>query len=424
MTGRRVPAAVESLLREYRSHTPGSAALHRSMRRTLAAGETRVVTFYEPYPVAVREAQGARVVDVDGATYVDLVNNMGSLIHGHRFPPVLAALSDAMAELGTAQAAPNRPLNDFAAALVERFPAFERVRILNSGSEAAILAARIARRVTGRRRLVTCVGAYHGMGEDFAPDAADTVRLPYNEPSAVEQVIDDSIAAVFVEPFLGHAGAIPADPGFLQAVEAWARRRGALFVLDEVQSMRNDFRAYHGLTGLRPDLVMMGKAVAGGIPVGLLGGRRELVEVAAFGHPDGLKHSGTFNGNVLTCAAGCACLEHLSRGAIGRLNQRSAELAASIPGLAERAGHTVSVTRSGSTMAIHFRPEAPRDAVQAAERPAAAALLHIAALLEGLAVVPGGRLILSTALSDGDMVAIERSLETAFSRLAPLASGS
>src|SRR5215471_5115469 len=152
-----------SLTAEYETRTGASRTLHERLTRSLAGGETRAVTFYEPYPVAVVEASGARFTDADGNEYLDLNNNMASLIHGHAYPPVMKALREAGSVLGTVQAGAHAPLLELAELLVARFPGFERVRFTNSGSEAAILALRIARRATGRRQVVLFEGGYHGM---------------------------------------------------------------------------------------------------------------------------------------------------------------------------------------------------------------------------------------------------------------------
>lgn len=413
--------SLSDLLEEFEARSPNSRAFHARLASSLAGGETRAVTFTEPYPIAVAAAKGAHVVDLDGNEYLDLNNNMAALVHGHRFPPVMRAIDEAADEVGTVQAGPHRFQLAFAELLVNRFPALERIRFTNSGSEAAILALRIARRATGRERLVMFAGGYHGMGTEFADPTWATVRVPYNDLNALAAALDDTIAAVFVEPFLGHAGVVPAENGFVEALTHLVRDRGALLVVDEVQSMRNDYRGFHGALGIRPDLIIMGKSLGGGLPIGLVGGRRDLVELASVAHPHGLHHSGTFNGNVLTCAAGRACMEALDAEAIASLNDRAEALSSRLEAAARAMQLPVVVTRSGSTMCLHFQDQAPRTAEAAAPTTALARWIHVAALLEGIYMVKGGRFNLSTALTPEDLGLVGDRLVQTMRRVSALA---
>jgi glutamate-1-semialdehyde 2,1-aminomutase len=405
------------LLGEYEASTGASRAFHERIGRSLAGGETRFATFYEPYPFAVARAGGARLVDLDGNEYLDLNNNMAALVHGHGYPPIIAAVAESWSELGSVQAGSHHVQLEFAELLVDRFPGLERIRFTNSGSEAATLALRVARRATGRERVLMFEGAYHGMGAEFSDVRPDVVRVPFNDVDAVAAALDDTVAAVFAESFLGHGGVIPAERGFLEALVGLAHDGGSLFVLDEVQSMRNDYRGHHGALGIVPDLVVMGKSLGGGLPIGLLGGRRELVEIASVARPDGIHHSGTFNGNVLTCAAGLACLRALGQDQIASLNDRSQCLATRLEAAARDMRVPLVVTRSGSTLCLHFLEHVPRDARQATPYTEHARWIHIAALLEGVFVIRGGRLNLSTALTEQDLSRVEEALVRAIGRL-------
>ncbi len=320
----------------------------------------------------IERGEGAHLFDVDGNRYLDVLNNYTSLVHGHAFPPIVRALREAAAD-GSAYPAPHPLQLRWAELLTTRYPAVEQVRFTNSGTEAAILAARIARRVTARRKLVLFEGGYHGTGPEFVDDAADVVRVPYGEIS-----VDDGTAAVFVEPFLGSGGVREAGAGFLHALAHAARDAGALFVLDEVQSLRSAYQGVHGQLGLEPDLVLMGKIIGGGVAVGAVGGSRTALAVTAADRDGALMHAGTFNGNPLAAAAGVACLEALDEPAIARLNRLAEELARRL------AASGLTVRRSGSIMQVDVDD---------------AAALHLALLLEGVFAAPRGMLNLSTALS-------------------------
>src|SRR5206468_2639624 len=192
--------------------------------------------------------------------------------------------------------------------LAARVPSVQRVRFTNSGTEAALLAARIVVRATGRRRLLMFDGAYHGSATLFLPGSPDVVRVPWNDLDAVTALLGRSghdVAAMFAEPFLGAGGVRPAAPGFLAAVTALARDHDVLFVLDEVQGLRNGFGGEQGRLGLTPDLTLLGKIIGGGFPIGAVGGRADLLELTvATMTPGYVTHAGTFNGHLAAAVAG------------------------------------------------------------------------------------------------------------------------
>lgn len=370
------------------------------------------MSFFRPYPVVVDHARGARLFDVDGNEYVDVLNNYTALVHGHAFGPIVDAVAAASRD-GSVYPAPHPRQLELAEVLVDRYPAAQRVRFTNSGTEAALLAARIARRATGRPRLLLFEGGYHGTAPDFLGETADTVRVSYNDLDALLIGLDGDVAAVFAEPFLGSGGVIPAADGFLEGVQNAARETGALFVLDEVQSLRNDYRGVHGGLGLRPDLVLMGKLIGGGLPVGAVGGDAELLALTASENPGSLPHSGTFNGNVLTCAAGTESLRHLEEAAIEGLDTAARALTEGIERAALTAGVGLEVTRSGSVMHVHL---AAGDGE--IDDAASTAALHVALLLEGVYAAPRGMLNLSTALTDRDLEHVADAYGRAFERVA------
>jgi len=403
-------SAGDGLIRAYRDRTPGSAASFEAARRVLPGGETRAVTSYPPYPVIIAEGRGARLTDVDGHGYLDLVNNYTAMVHGSAFGPV----TDAVAELlprGFAFASPHPYQVALAELLAARVPSVQRVRFTNSGTEAALLAARIAVRATGRQRLLMFDGAYHGSAALFLPGSPDVVRAPWNDLDAVAALLgtaDHDIAAVFAEPFLGAGGVCPAEPGFLAAVAALAREHEVLFVLDEVQGLRNGFGGEQGRLGLTPDLTLLGKIIGGGFPIGAVGGRAELLELTVASLTPGyVTHAGTFNGHLAAAVAGAMTLRHLDAAAIARLNDSAAALASRILAGAAAAGVPAEVTRAGSIMNVHLA-----SAGQLAD-------LHLALLLHGVYTTPRGMINLSTALSPADLDDVAAAYATAFTLLRP-----
>ena len=398
--------------------TTRSKAEHGKMAASLPGGETRSVAGYEPHPVVLIAGAGAVVRDLDGNEYLDLLNNYTSLVHGHSHPQITAAVSEALPH-GTVFPAPHPAQGRLAQRLAARFPAVELTRFTNSGSEASVLAARLARHVTGRDRIAAFTGGYHGTGERFADPWDTMLRLPYNDIAAVRAAIDSTVGAVFVEPFLGSGGVVPAREDFLHAVQESARAAGALFILDEIQGLRNYYHGTHAAFRLSPDLVLMGKIIGGGLPVGAIGGQAGLLEHLSTSAPRQLAHSGTFNGNVLSMAAGDVSMELLTEAAVARLDQMAARLQDDITRAGKQAGLDVTVTRAGSIMHVHFLGDPPGDyeaAERADRRPAA--LLHLALLNHGVYTAPRGMLNLSTALSDGDLDAAAEAYERAFTAVA------
>jgi glutamate-1-semialdehyde 2,1-aminomutase len=402
-------AADGDLVRAYTDRTPGSAAASQAARRVLPGGETRAVTSYPPYPVIITEGHGARLTDMDGHVYLDLVNNYTAMVHGSAFGPAVEAVADLLPR-GYAFASPHPYQVALAELLVARMPSVERLRFTNSGTEAALLAARIVARATGRRRLLMFDGAYHGSATPFLPGSPDVARAPWNDLAAVTTLLgsDHDIAAVFAEPFLGAGGVRPAAPGFLAAVAGLVRERGVLFVLDEVQGLRNGLGGEQGRLGLTPDLTLLGKIIGGGFPIGAVGGRADLLEltVAAM-TPGNVTHAGTFNGHLAAAVAGLMTLRYLDEAAISGLNEAAAALSASIVAGAAAAGVPAEVTRAGSIMNVHLRD------------PGQLADLHLALLLNGVYTTPRGMINLSTALSPGDLDDIAAAYATAFTQIRP-----
>lgn len=412
-------ASVDEIAAAYASRRPRSRALYERLRALLPGGETRSVTFYRPFPSAIQKGEGAHILDADGHRYIDVLNNYTALVHGHAFPPAVEALQR-VARDGTAFPAPTEALADLAEQIVQRFAAAELVRFTNSGTEAAILALRIARRASGRRKIVMFNGGYHGTAPPFADGDLDAVLVPYNDLDAVEEAVSSEVAAVFAEPFLGSGGVIPAAPGFLEGVQRVARAAGALFVVDEVQAARNSYAGEHSHLAEMPDLILLGKLIGGGLPVGAVAGRGELLEHTAADRGS-LPHSGTFNGNRATLAAGSASLQALDAEAIIQLNIRAERLAAAIEAAGTAAGIAVSVTRAGSIMHVHLLPEAPTNAAEASGAdPEKTTAMHLLLLDAGVYAAPRGMLNLSTAVTGQDLDEVVRAYAGAFNQLASL----
>jgi glutamate-1-semialdehyde 2,1-aminomutase len=313
-------------------------------------------------PLFIASGAGARIRDVDGNEYIDWVCSWGPLILGHAEPSVVAAVSDAAA-LGTSFGAPTEGEVRLAAEIVDRMPSVEMVRMTSSGTEASMSAIRLARAATGREKLLKFAGAYHGhvdgllaqagsglatQGIPSSPGvpagaAESTVIVPWNDFEAVDAAFaQHEFAAVLAEAVPANMGVVPAAAGFLEHLAAGAAAAGALLIFDEVIT---GFRVAPGgaqeLTGVRPDLTVMGKIVGGGLPAAAYGGRRELMERIA---PAGdVYQAGTLSGNPLAIAAARATLRQLDTGAYHALAAKTERLASGLREAAASAARPLCV---------------------------------------------------------------------------------
>ncbi len=329
-------------------------------------------------PLFIRRAEGAWVVDADGNRYIDYVGSWGPMILGHRHPAVVKAIA-AVLNRGTSFGAPTDLEIELAEMVIEAVPTVEMVRMVNSGTEAAMSAIRLARGVTGRDLVVKFDGCYHGHADTLlvaagsgvatlgipgspgvpAPTAQHTLSLPYNDTAAFERLMKErggEVACVIVEPVAGNMGLVPPRPGFLETLRTETARHGAILIFDEVMT---GFRvAYGGAQeryGIRPDLSCFGKIIGGGLPVGAYGGKKAIMSRIA---PEGpVYQAGTLSGNPLAMAAGIATLKQLKKkGFYERLEKRSARLCAGLKQAAAQAGVPVTVDHVGSMIGLFFHP--------------------------------------------------------------------
>ncbi|MBV8135710.1 MAG: aminotransferase class III-fold pyridoxal phosphate-dependent enzyme [Deltaproteobacteria bacterium] len=390
----------------FRKQTVKSAQLAERAERVMPGGDTRTTTYHRPYPLAIDRGEGPFLFDVDGNRYIDLLGNYTSLVHGHAYPPIGEALARAARE-GTAWPARSRAQIELAELLCERIPAVESVRFCNSGTEAGMLAARVARHLTGRKFVLMARYGYHGSYDDLelgllGHDGERTLLGEFGRADTFEQLLGQrgsEIAAVFLEPVLGSSGVVAPPDGFLQRVADAAQRSGALLVLDEVITLRLSEGGAQKIFKLKPDLIMMGKIIGGGMPVGALGGRAELMAAFDPRERHSLLHSGTFNGNVLTCSAGLVSVRELTQQRIDKMEAQARRLAEEFKRLARQSEIPFSVRQFGSLMNIFFTNVAP-PATMVREDLRTMAQFHLAALNHGIFIAPRGLIALSTVISD------------------------
>ena len=327
-------------------------------------------------PLFLARAQGARVFDEDGRSYLDYVGSWGPMILGHAHPKILAAIT-AAATRGTSFGAPCALEVELAERVVRHVPSVERVRFVSSGTEATMSALRVARGFTGRRKILKFDGCYHGHADSLLVAAgsgvatlaipgsagvpegtvADTLVAPFNDLPAVESAFaahGPDLAAVIVEPVCGNMGTVAPRPGFLEGLRELTRKNGTVLIFDEVMTgFRLALGGAQQLYGVHPDMTCLGKIIGGGLPAAAYGGRAQIMGTVA---PEGpVYQAGTLSGNPLAMAAGLAALELLAEpAAYEKLESTSARLQQGLGEAARSAGAPVTINRVGSMITVFF----------------------------------------------------------------------
>lgn len=411
------------ILETYRARTRKSASIFADAQKVMPGGNSRQAGYWTPHPLAIERGEGVYLFDVDGHRYFDLINNYTSMVHGHAYPPIVEA-AEKQIRRSTAWAAGNVLQNRLAEQLVARLPAVDQVRFTNSGSEAGALAFTIARKITGRQKLLMARFGYHGLLMEFETGSAGhegplTYLATFNDLAGFKAVLaehGDEIAAVFLEPVLGSGGVIPATPEFLNGVKAAAHEAGALFVLDEVLSFRFSTGGCQKRFGIKPDLTMLGKTIGGGFPVGAVGGLAEHMKVF---DPADLKvfHSGTYNANPVTMAAGEVSVRELTAERITVMDTLAEKLKKGLTAAVKKAGLPVSVNHYGSCLNLYFSAVSPESSV-VRDDAEIMGKFHHAAMNHGLFLAPRGMIALSTVMTSAHIDEILERAEAALKDVA------
>ncbi len=335
-------------------------------------------------PLFIARAEGSHLYDADGNSYLDFVGSWGPLILGHAHPRVIEAIREA-ATRGTSYGAPSELEIELAKRIQGALPSMEMMRFVSSGTEATMSAIRLARAYTGRDKILKFDGGYHGhadfllskAGSGIAtlalPDSAGvpdaiagtSIIVPYNALDAVSRIMDERIgevAAIIVEPVAGNMGVVPPTPGYLSGLREIAHQHNALLIFDEViTGFRVAWGGAQALYQVKPDLTCLGKIVGGGLPVGVYGGRRDIMEMVAPLGP--VYQAGTLSGNPLAMAAGIATLDAIAsmRDAYERLDASGRTLEHGLAQAAQASGVPLTINRVGSMMTAFFSRDAVTD---------------------------------------------------------------
>ena len=359
-----------------------SAALFERASQYIPGGVNSPVRAFRSVgltPLYIDHGKGAHVFDVDGNEYIDYISSWGPLLLGHAYPPIQEAIRCEL-EKGTSYGACNAREVEMAELICTKFfPSVERVRMVNSGTEATMSAVSLARGFTGRDKIIKFEGCYHGHADTFLISAGsglatfgqtssagvtkhiieDTLVATYNDIESVRRTLEAhrrEVAAIILEPIMGNMGLIPPAPGFLEELRRVTEEEGVLLIFDEVIS---GFRAARGgaqeLYGIRPDLTCLGKIIGGGLPVGAFGGRADIMDrLAPLGD---VYQAGTLSGNPLALAAGITMLQTLAEPDFyTRLEEKGQAFEATIRPILDRYTDRLSYNRVGSLSTIFFTP--------------------------------------------------------------------
>ncbi|MEZ5551050.1 MAG: aminotransferase class III-fold pyridoxal phosphate-dependent enzyme [Pseudomonadales bacterium] len=361
-----------------------SAALNARAKSVLAGGGSRSTIRTDPYTLYLQSAQGSEVVDVDGNRLIDFINNYTSLIHGHSYGPITEAVRRQAAQ-GTAFSFCHESELELAELLCERVPGFDRIRFMNSGSEAVMNAIKAARAFTGRGKIAKCDGFYHGSydyaevslstgPEDWkaedpvskaysrgtpASALGEVVVIPFNEPQHTQRILErhaGELACIMIDTLPMRLGSNLVQDDYVATLAKMAREHGTLLMFDEVVSFRLGYSGSQGVLGVTPDITALGKIIGGGFPVGAVAGRAEVMSVFETG-PDGitpLPHGGTFNANPITMVAGLAAMRDMTPAAFEKLNALGAVTRAQLSAVFSELGIAGQISGRGSMFKIHL----------------------------------------------------------------------
>jgi glutamate-1-semialdehyde 2,1-aminomutase len=433
----------------YQSKRKKSKALYEDACRYLPGGDTRTATYFKPFPHYISRGEGAYLYDVDDNKLLDFQNNYTSLIHGHAHQPTVEAVQEQIKH-GSAYTAPIALQTQMAKILCERFPSIDLIRFTNSGTEANMHALRIARAFTGKAKLVKIEGGYHGTTDVFEasvdpnikkagtldqikaiPESKgvsqnalkDVLVTPFNDIERTKKVIEKSykeIACLIIEPVMGSAGQILPTMEYLQAIRELTSHYGILLVFDEVVTGRLALGGAQEVFGVIPDLTALGKIIGGGLPIGAFGGREDIMRLYD-PREKKMYHSGTFNGNAISLAAGVATILAYDQTQVNYVNELGTMFKQKLKHVTKKIGVHVEINGIGSLYNTVFTNKAVvnyRDMAQSHE--GLNQLLFMTLLTKGVFIATRGMFCMSTAMKESDIDYAIAKIEESLKEMMPV----
>jgi len=416
--------------------------------QVLPGGVSRNTIFHKPYPHYVAGAKGCIVTDIDGVERVDFANNMASLIHGHAYPPIVEAVTEQL-KRGTAYTLATEIEVRYAQHLTSRAPDFDKIRFVNSGTEAVMGMVKAARAFTGKTKIAKAEGSYNGtydyveVSQVSSPEnwgdldhpnrnplaygtppavLDDVIVYPFNDIERTVALLDenaDDIACVLIDPIPHRVGLFEATDEFVEAIYFWTRKNNALMVFDEVITFRTNYGGAQQNYRVAPDITALGKMIGGGFPVGAFAGRSDVMAVMDPNEsPLRLPHSGTFSANPITMTAGYVAMQDFDEKALHKLNALTAKAISQIKEAIKVADIPMSISGTGSMFRLHPRnttPKSYREAYQTAkEKVVMTKILDHLFYKENIIMVNTGTCMFSTVITQKEVDQLSQGMLNAF----------
>lgn len=430
-----------------------SEEIYKQACEVLTGGVSRNTVYRKPFPHYAEKASGCYITDIDGTERIDFANNMAALIHGHAHPAIIKAVTEQLHK-GTAYTLASEIEVALAKLLCNRVKSFERIRFVNSGTEAVMAMIKAARAFTDRPKIAKAEGAYHGTydfaevsqtsnlsnwGDIDCPNSVplvfgtpqgvldDVVIFPFNDIDRTITILDkqaDQIACVLIDPVPHRVGLIPATDEFIEAIYNWTRKNGALLVFDEVVTFRVNYGGAQEKYSVSPDITALGKIIGGGFPVGAIAGRADIMKVLD-PRESNLKfpHSGTFSANPITMTAGFVAMDLFNQDAVLKLNSLTNKAINQIEEVIRIVDVPISITGAGSMFRFHLSQTPPttyREAYQSKETYAVINdLLDFLYFNENILMINTFACMFSTVLSQKEIDRLSEGLLRAFKTLKP-----
>ena len=422
----------------YKEKFPVSKEHHEKLINYIPGGATRSLSYFKPYPIHIDYGQGAYVFTHEGHKLLDVTNAYGAIVHGHGDPDVVKAVQDGIVK-GSQYSTPTNGQYKLAKLLCERIPGFDRVRFVNSGTEATLFALRTARAYTGKDKVLKMTGGFHGTHDCVAASTKknvitagipkgmteDMLEVPFNDFQAFEKAVKENhkeLAAVIMEPFLGAGGVVLPKQGYLEHVRKVTLDNNVLLIFDEIFSYRVNTGGCQKLYGVTPDLTTVGKVVGGGLPIGVFGGKEEIMNIYCHentGKP--LYHSGTFNGYETVMQAGYAALAKYDENAVAYINKLGDQLQKGLLESFKSNGLNIQSNQIGSLLNLHFVNKPITTAEQVLESiEQLHTLMHLSLLNKDVFTIPRGLFILSTAMTEQEIDHLVNKIDETLKELLPL----
>ncbi len=438
----------ESVKKIYADARPNSRRLHTEACKYMPGGDTRTATFFLPFPNFIKYGDGAYMYDEDGFKLLDFQNNYTSLIHGHAHPETVEAVREQIAK-GSAYTAPFEKQIELSAILTQRFPSVDMIRYTNSGTEANMHALRIARAYTGKAKIIKTEGGYHGTTDVFEasvdpnikkagtldqikviPESRgvsenalkDVLVVPFNDIERTRKMIEEhhrETACIIIEPIMGSAGQITPDLEYLKFLREITEQYHIVLIFDEMVTGRLSLGGAQKFYGVTPDLTTMGKIIGGGTPVGAFGGKQEIMQLYD-PREKKMYHSGTFNGNAVTMAAGLATMKAYNQEAVDYVNGLGTLFKEGVLKIYDKLGLNMKISGAGSIYNILFTDKEVknyRDVASAHEE--LNKVLYMSLLTKGVFDAERGMFCMSTAMTKEDIRFGLDTLETSLREMLP-----